>query len=211
MIDPIKFHNLIKQLDNQPIIAILRGISPEQSVDIASAIYAADIKTIEVPLTDEMAMSALALLIKNLPDDCFVGAGTVTTLTQLEQLITLKVSFIVSPNTDETIISKAIEHGIVPIPGIATPTEAYKAYQAGAKLLKVFPAASFGPSHISALRTVLPDDCQLIAVGGVNIKDRKQWQDAGARALGIGKDLYATGDTLQDVTKKLAHLTHPIE
>jgi 2-dehydro-3-deoxyphosphogalactonate aldolase len=204
---PTKLKSLTQKLAVQPIIAILRGISPEHSIEIALAIYEENIKVIEVPLTSDSAIKSIELLSKHLPDDCLVGAGTVTSLSQLKQLIALDIDFIVSPNTDKEVISAAIDNGVIPIPGVASPTEAFTAYQAGAKLLKVFPAASYGPMHIEALKTVLPKDCQLIAVGGIKITEMQTWTNAGALALGIGKDLYQTGDSLSVVTNKLAYLT----
>jgi len=187
----------------QPIMAILRGISVNSAADYGRALYQANIKMIEVPLTHTAAMEAIAVLIKTLPNDCLIGAGTVTSIEQVEQLSAIGATLAVSPHTDPLLIQQAISLGLLPMPGVATPTEAFQALQAGAKFLKVFPAASFGPRHISALATVLPNDSHLIAVGGVKLTEKNLWLNAGATGLGIGSDIFSTSDTYEDFIDKL--------
>ncbi len=163
-----------EKLAKQPVLAILRGLDTSSALAISMALYHRGIQVIEVPLTHENAFDVIRLLVKNRPADCLIGAGTVTTVAQVDKLARIGVSFIVSPNTDAEVIQAALACNLLPLPGVATATEAFMAYQAGAKLLKVFPAATYGPSHLSALSTVLPNDCALIAVGGVTLNDKQK-------------------------------------
>jgi 2-dehydro-3-deoxyphosphogalactonate aldolase len=107
----------------------------------------------------------------------------------------------VSPNTNPQVIELSLQAGLVPMPGWATATEAFTAYQSGARYLKCFPAATYGPEHIKGLRAVLPQDCQLLAVGGVAAEDAGQWLTAGVDGFGIGSELYRPGDSAEQVGK----------
>jgi len=193
----------LKHLSQQPLMAILRGLNAHSAEVYGQALYQAKIKIIEVPLTHNGAMEAITVLIDTLPNDCLIGAGTVTTIAQIEQLAALGATLAVSPHTDISLIRRAIELNLLPMPGVSSPTEAFQARQAGATFLKVFPAASYGPSHITALATVLPQHSYLIAVGGVKLSDQERWLKAGATGLGVGSDIYSASDSYEDFIDKL--------
>ncbi|WP_220347550.1 2-dehydro-3-deoxy-6-phosphogalactonate aldolase [Thalassotalea euphylliae] len=191
--------------DNQ-IIAILRGLPPEDAANVGKALYQSGTRVMEVPLNRPQALSCITILRENLPSDCIVGAGTVINITQVEQVKNAGGQLIVSPNCDSDLIDYTLELGLISLPGIATASEAFQAYHAGATTLKVFPAASYGTDHIKALTSVLPPECALIAVGGVSIENRHQWLSAGARAVGIGSHLYQQGDNLSQIQQKIKGL-----
>ena len=191
--------------DNQ-IIAILRGLSPQEAASVGNVLYQHGIRAMEVPLNRPQALECITILRENLPSDCLVGAGTVINITQVEQVKNAGGQLIVSPNCDSDLIDYTLELGLISVPGIATASEAFQAYHAGATTLKVFPAASYGPDHLSALASVLPPECALIAVGGVSIENRQQWLSAGASAVGIGSQLYQQGDNLSQIQQKLKGL-----
>jgi 2-dehydro-3-deoxyphosphogalactonate aldolase len=184
-----------------PVIAILRGVDPEQVVQIGEAIYKAGISIIEVPLNSPRPLASIANLVQAMGDRCVIGAGTVLTEADVVEVAAVGGEIAVSPNTNPQVIELSLQAGLVPMPGWATATEAFTAYQSGARYLKCFPAATYGPEHIKGLRAVLPQDCQLLAVGGVAAEDAGQWLTAGVDGFGIGSELYRPGDSAEQVGK----------
>ncbi len=194
---------MTKKLENwfaqMPVIAILRGVRPEEVVEIAEALYRAGIGIIEVPLNSPNPLISIKNLAQAMGDRCVIGAGTVLTEADVAGVTGAGGEIAVSPNTNPAVIVRSLEAGLVPMPGWATATEAFLAYQSGARYLKCFPAATYGPGHIKGLSAVLPKNCKLLAVGGVGADDADQWLQAGVDGFGIGSDLYKPGDSAEQV------------
>lgn len=180
-------------LDDLPLVAILRGIGPAEIVDVAAAMIAAGIRVLEVPLNSPDPLASVALLAQRFGDRCLVGAGTVLAVGEVAAVAGVGGQLIVSPNVAPTVIAEACVRGLVVMPGFATPTEAFAAWAAGARRLKLFPAASYGPAHLKALRAVLPPEIKLFAVGGIGLRDLSAWREAGAAGFGIGSELWRPG------------------
>ena len=182
-----------------PVIAILRGVRSEEVVDIGEALHRAGIGIIEVPLNSPEPFNSIANLAQAMGDRCVIGAGTVLTGADVVGVAAAGGEIAVSPNTDPEVIKQSLQAGLIPMPGWATATEAFAAYQSGARYLKCFPAATYGPEHIKGLRAVLPKNCQLLAVGGVGAEVAGQWLQAGVDGFGIGSELYKPGDSPEQV------------
>jgi 2-dehydro-3-deoxyphosphogalactonate aldolase len=193
-------------IEKHPVIAILRGINPEDVVEIAKCLYTHGIRIIEVPLNSPQAIKSIEKLVNALPDDCLIGAGTVFSIEQVIQIENVGGKLIVSPHCDPTLIQYCLSKDLHVIAGVATPTEAVIAYQAGARWLKLFPAQTYGFSHIKALKSVLPKDAYIIPVGGVSQHNALQWLSSGASALGLGSSLYQKNDALDVVIDKIIDL-----
>lgn len=185
--------------DRMPVIAILRGVRPEEVVEIGEAVYQAGIGIIEVPLNSPEPFKSIGKLVHHLGDRCVIGAGTVVTQADVVGVAAAGGKIAVSPNTDPEVIKLSLEAGLVPMPGWATATEAFTAYHCGARYLKCFPAATYGPDHIKGLRAVLPPDCKLLAVGGVGAEVAGQWLQAGTDGFGVGSELYRPGQSAEQV------------
>lgn len=190
-------------IKNHPVIAILRGVNPNEVVDIALCLYQHGIRVIEVPLNSPNALDSITNLVLSMPKDCLIGAGTVLTLAQAKQVENTGAKLIISPHCDTGIIEYCILKNLHVIPGIATATEAFSAYHAGARWLKLFPAQTYGFSHIKALKSVLPNDVHIIPVGGVSNTNVLQWLASDASALGIGNSLYQRNDIPAVVKNKV--------
>jgi len=182
-----------------PIIAILRGVKPDEVIDIGSVLVAAGIRIIEVPLNSPQPLASIERLRTALPRDALIGAGTVTTVAAVDQVAAAGGRLIVAPNMDVSVIARAVERGLEVLPGVMTPTEAFAAIAAGARHLKLFPGASVGPAHLKALREVLPADCGVWAVGGTSADNLCDWLRAGAAGIGVGGALYRAGFTVDVV------------
>ena len=185
-----------------PVVAILRGVRPEQVVAIGEALYKAGIGIIEVPLNSPEPMESIKSLADALGDRCVIGAGTVLTEADAEGVAAAGGQIAVSPNTDPAVITRSLALGMVPMPGWATVTEALVAYQAGARYLKLFPAATYGPEHVNGASAVLPTDCKVLAVGGVGANSAAAWLSAGVDGFGIGSELYKPGDSAEQVYQR---------
>ena len=193
----------MNHLKENPFIAILRGLQPTQAVAVVNLLYEAGLRVIEVPLNRPNALESIRLLQNNLPEDCLIGAGTVVTHEQLYSLIEMDIKLAISPNTNEGLIKKACDHKMISMPGFMSPTEAYVAYNSGARMMKLFPAASLGIVHLKAVLSILPNDVDVIAVGGVDPSNANLWLEAGAVGLGIGNSLFAQGDSYQVSKEKV--------
>jgi 2-dehydro-3-deoxyphosphogalactonate aldolase len=197
---------LERYINKHPVIAILRGITPKDVVEIAKCLYTHGIRVIEVPLNSPQAIKSIEKLVNALPDDCLIGAGTVFSIEQVIQIENVGGKLIVSPHCDPRLIQYCQSKNLHVIAGVATPTEAVIAYQAGAKWLKLFPAQTYGFDHVTALKSVLPDDAYIIPVGGVYQGNALKWLSSGASALGLGNSLYQKNDSLDEVTGKVIDL-----
>jgi Entner-Doudoroff aldolase len=206
---------LIRELDAMPIIAILRGLRSEEAIAVVEALYDAGIRVAEVPLNSPDPFETIALLVRHMGTRMLIGAGTVLEVGDVERLASIGCALCVAPNTNAQIIEASIAHGMVPLPGIATATEAFDAVAAGAQLLKVFPATN-SASTLSALRTVLPKHVRLLAVGGVQAELASALRSAGAYGFGLGADIYRpgwtaaqVGDKAREWTAHIARLSQP--
>ena len=193
---------LDEALSEMPVVAILRGVRPDEVVAIAEALYAEGIRGVEVPLNSPSPYDSIARLAFELGSRMACGAGTVLTAQHVSEVGKAGGTIIVSPNTDPEVITQALSLGLDPAPGFATATEAFRAIAAGARHLKLFPAATYGPGHVKQLRAVLPPEITVWAVGGVGPSQMADWWSAGARAFGIGSDIYAPGRTASEVATR---------
>ncbi len=186
-----------------PLVAILRGVRPDEVAAIADALFAAGIRIVEVPLNSPQPLESIARLATR-GDQLVIGAGTVTRVAEVEAVVAAGGRIIVSPNMDAGVIGRALALGAVPLPGVATATEAFAALAAGAPVLKLFPAASYGPAHLKALGAVLPAGTAVLPVGGVGPAHMAEWWAAGARGFGLGGDLYRPGMAPAEVGARAA-------
>lgn len=198
-------------LEKMPVIAIIRGVKPEEAADIGQAIYDAGIGVIEVPLNSPEPFKSIEKLNIALGNKCVTGCGTLTQLDDAKRVADAGGEIAVTPNTKPDIIQRCIELGMTPVPGWATPSDAFAAYQAGARYLKLFPAASYGVGHMKAVRTVLPTDTKILAVGGVNADNAQQWIQAGIDGFGIGSDIYKPGYSAEQVHQNAKNMINAIK
>jgi 2-dehydro-3-deoxyphosphogalactonate aldolase len=185
-----------------PVVAILRGIRPEESLPVGQALFAAGIRLMEVPLNSPDPLESIRRLAAAFAGRALTGAGTVLSPEAADDVEKAGGRLIVTPNTDARVIGRAIELGLEPMPGFATPSEAFVAVAAGARRIKLFPAASFGPAHLKAIREVLPPEVGIWAVGGTGAADIADWIAAGAEGIGVGGALYRPGDAAKTVGKR---------
>lgn len=189
-----------------PIVAILRGVEPRQVQAIGRVLVDAGIRIIEVPLNSPQALQSIEQLNASMPADVLIGAGTVTSVAAVNDVAAAGGRLIVSPNMDVAVIARSVELGLDVLPGVMTPTEAFAAYGAGARHLKLFPASASGMPHLKALLEVLPRDCRMWAVGGTGAANFAEWIAAGAIGMGVGGALYRAGSTPEAVAANAAAL-----
>lgn len=184
------------------IVAILRGITPDEAEAVAQTLIAAGITTIEVPLNSPNPLVSIGRMQASFGDQARIGAGTVLSIDQVRDVAATGARLIVSPNCDPRVIKASKAAGLDSFPGIMTPTEAFAALEAGADALKLFPGELIGPAGLRAMRAVLPPEVPLYAVGGVSAENMGDWLAAGATGFGIGSSIYKPGDTPQAVDGK---------
>lgn len=177
-----------------PLVAILRGVRPDDVLAIGHALYDSGIRCIEVPLNSPDPLASIEALAGTLPDDSLIGAGTVLDESQVDAVRDSGGRLIVSPVVNSAVIARAVAAGMLCMPGFATATEAFTAIRGGARFLKLFPASTYGPGHAKALSAVLPASCALFAVGGIASAAFAEWLDAGVLGFGVGSELYRPGD-----------------
>ncbi len=197
-------------LDLMPVVAILRGVRPDEVTGVAAALVASGISIIEVPLNSPQPLESIAALANLSSEDLMVGAGTVLKQEQVHQVADAGGEIIVSPNMDPLVIRATRAAGLASAPGILTPTEAFAALDAGADALKLFPATVAGPSGVGQLRAVLPSGTRLLAVGGVAADNLRNYWTAGASGFGLGGALYQPGDQPDDVAQKASAITRAV-
>lgn len=188
-------------LNKSPIIAILRGIRTKEVEAIVGALCREGILIAEIPMNSPDPIASIRLAQKLFGQRMLIGAGTVTRVEDVQEIYEAGGRLIVSPDTCPDVIRKAKEHGLLTLPGIATPTEALTALRAGADGLKLFPADVAGCRMLPALRSVLPRETLILAVGGVSLQTLADWKAAGVDGYGIGSALYKPGDTAEVVTR----------
>lgn len=187
-----------------PLVAILRGVGPHEALAHVAALYDAGVRAVEVPLNSPAPLESLHRIAEVFASRMALGAGTVLAADQVDAVAAAGGRLIVSPNTNPAVIDRAVHLGLDPAPGFATPTEAFAAYAAGARHLKLFPARTYGAGHLRQLSAVLPAEARVWAVGGVGPDDLAEWWAAGARAFGLGGELYRAGQTPADTAAKAA-------
>lgn len=185
-----------------PLVAILRGVRPEEVVDICSVLERAGIRIIEVPMNSPDAFSSIALLAGRFADTLLIGGGTVLDSTQVARIADAGGRLIVAPNADPTVVEAAKKKGMIALPGFATPTEAFTMIAAGADGLKLFPAEANPPKVLRALRAVLPKEIPVLPVGSITPDNMAEYWAAGANGFGLGSALYKPGDLAPTVAMK---------
>lgn len=186
-------------LSTLPLIAILRGISNAEVVEIGEALVSVGFRIIEVPLNSPAALGSIAALGRIVGDDVLIGAGTVLSCDQVEDVAAAGGRLIVSPNCNRYVIERAKRLGLVCVPGCATPTEIFSALRAGADGVKLFPAEMISPAAVSAIRAVTPPQALLLPVGGITLGNMAAFLDAGAAGFGVGSAIYRPGMCANDV------------
>lgn len=189
-------------LDPLPLVAILRGIGPDGAVGIGHVLADAGFRVLEVPLNSPQPLESIHRLARALGDNCLIGAGTVMSPAQVKEIAAAGGRLIVMPHADTAVIRAAKQAGMVCVPGVATPTEAFAALAAGADGLKLFPADQVSPAGLKAWRAVLPADVPLLPVGGIVPTNMAPWVAAGAQGFGIGSALYAPGIDVDEVARR---------
>lgn len=185
-----------------PLVAILRGLKPEEAESVVGSLIEAGFTAIEIPLNSPDPFRSIEIAARLAPAGCLIGAGTVLTVEDVARLEGAGGRLMVSPNVDPAVIRAAAARGMVTLPGVFTPTEALAAAAAGATGLKFFPASVLGPSGITAIRAVLPKDLTIAAVGGVSEKNFAEYVEAGITAFGLGSSLYKTGMSAAEVLER---------
>ncbi|HEX5687833.1 MAG TPA: 2-dehydro-3-deoxy-6-phosphogalactonate aldolase [Ideonella sp.] len=179
-----------------PLVAILRGLTPADATDVGRVLLDAGFQALEVPLNRDGALESIAQLVKLVPADVAVGAGTVTHAAQVDAVAATGANLIVSPHLDLAVVAHACELGLRSVPGVFTASEAFAALRAGADALKLFPAEAMPPAGLQALASVLPPGTELWPVGGVTPESMANWRRHGATGFGIGGALYRPGVSL---------------
>ncbi|HUR90555.1 MAG TPA: 2-dehydro-3-deoxy-6-phosphogalactonate aldolase [Ramlibacter sp.] len=190
--------NLHSALAQLPLIAILRGIRPDETPSVGQALDEAGWRVVEVPLNSPEPLKSIALLSRAFPQ-LLVGAGTVLHAEQVHEVHKAGGRLIVAPNFNAEVVSAAVDLGLQCIPGVVTPSEAFAALDAGATALKLFPAEMIPPAAVKAMRAVLPASTVLLPVGGITAANMAAYLAAGASGFGIGSALYAPGKSAADV------------
>lgn len=178
---------------HKPLVAILRGVKPDEVLDVGRELVTAGFGIIEVPLNSPAPLESIALLAKEFGNRAIIGAGTVLTKAEVDAVIDAGGRLIVSPNMNPDVIKQTIARDGLSFPGVFTPTEAFAAIDAGCHALKFFPASLHGPGGIKAIKAVLPETMPVLAVGGVTVPTISEWLSAGSNGFGIGSNIYKPG------------------
>ena len=195
-----KFQEAMRAL---PLVAILRGLKPTEALDIGVVLVEAGFRIIEVPLNSPQPLESIAILRQQFPQ-ALVGAGTVLTAQEARDVAAAGGELIVAPNFSREVVVETVRLGMVSLPGIMTPTEAFAALGAGAHGLKLFPAELASPAVVKAMLAVLPKGTPLVPVGGIGANNLQGWHAAGAAGFGLGSSLYKPGDDAAAVRAKAA-------
>ncbi|MCT4705275.1 2-dehydro-3-deoxy-6-phosphogalactonate aldolase [Enterobacteriaceae bacterium H11S18] len=190
------------QQEPLPLIAILRGITPDKAVEAAEALLECGFRYLEVPLNSPSPYESISLMRKAVGDRGYVGAGTVLSVEQVDRVAECGGQLIISPNCNPDVIAHAVEREMISLPGVMTPSEAFSAINAGASALKLFPAEQITPAITKAFRAVIPADVAFLPVGGIqpDAAQMRSYIQAGANGFGLGGGLYQAGmsiDTLR--------------
>ena len=208
---PIPAPKTIKSLlTEMPLIAILRGIHPEEATQVAKVLVDAGFRIIEVPLNSPNPIESIRRMVHELGDQVLFGAGTVTDPLSIAVIKAAGGRVVVSPHLDLEIVRVTKESRLFSIPGIATPSEAFSALAAGADALKLFPGEAIPPKVLKAVKVVLPPQTLLLPVGGINQGNMADYWHAGAAGFGIGSNLYAPGRKAEEIALRAKELVAAI-
>jgi len=177
-----------------PVAAILRGIRPDEALDVAAALVEAGIRILEVPFNSPNPLDSIAAMQQAFGDRAIIGGGTVLTIEAVEALHGAGGRIMVTPNTNPEVIARGAALGLELLPGFMTPSEAFAAINAGATRIKLFPAARLGPAYVKAVKDVLPKHAGVWAVGGTGADTIGEWLAGGCEGIGVGGALYKPGD-----------------
>ena len=189
-------------LAEAPIVAIIRGVRPDEVLAVAEALHQGGVRVVEVPLNSPEPLTSIQRLAEAYRGRMVCGAGTVLSVEDVEGVRAAGGEIVVSPNTRPDVIRRTVELGLESLPGFGTASEAFEAYVAGARRLKLFPAVSYGPAHVKQLKAVLPRDASVLAVGGVGAADMATWRAAGTDGFGIGGEIYRPGQSPEETLEK---------
>ncbi|HEY0113210.1 MAG TPA: 2-dehydro-3-deoxy-6-phosphogalactonate aldolase [Allosphingosinicella sp.] len=193
---------LKRRLAECPLVAIIRGVTPDEVEAIGEALFEGGIRIIEVPLNSPDPLASIQRLARQLGERALIGAGTVLRPEQVAQVKEAGGRVVVSPNTNPAVIGAVAAAGLVSLPGYFTPTEAFTALGAGAHGLKLFPAEGASPAVLKGQRAVLPKNVPVLVVGGVTPDGMRPWLDAGANGFGLGSGLYKPGQSAEETLAK---------
>jgi 2-dehydro-3-deoxyphosphogalactonate aldolase len=194
-----------------PLVAILRGFTPDEAMPIGEVLIQAGFRLIEVPLNSPRPLESIERLAYLFGREATIGAGTVTTVEQVTAIRDAGGTLIVSPHADERVIAATVAAGLVSLPGYFTPTEAFAALAAGAHALKLFPAEAASPAILRAQRAVLPREVPILPVGGIDADELAPWLAAGANGFGLGSALYKPGYTGDEVDERAQRFIAALE
>lgn len=186
-------------LGGLPLVAILRGLTPDEAPAIADALFDVGFRCLEVPLNSPEPFESIRRIVDRMGDRALIGAGTVLTVEDVRRMADVGGKIVISPNTDVDVIAATKDAGLQSLPAFFTPTEAFRAVAAGADALKLFPAELAGPQGLKAMRAVLPKTTPVLPVGGIDPDTMGSYLKAGAAGFGIGSSLYAPGRSVEDV------------
>jgi 2-dehydro-3-deoxyphosphogalactonate aldolase len=190
-----------------PLIAILRGLRPEEALDVGEALFDAGFRILEVPLNSPRPLDSIRILSARFVGSVSVGAGTVLSVADVDAVVEAGGTLIISPNFAADVMLRALTRGAVALPGVTTPSEAFAALGAGAAALKLFPAEMLPPAAVKAMLAVLPEGTRLIPVGGIGASNIGAYRAAGAAGFGLGSSLFKPGDDVKTVASKARALT----
>ncbi len=194
-----------------PLVAILRGLRPENALEVAEVLVRAGLRIIEVPLNSPDPLASIRAIADAHGDRILVGAGTVLTAGDVDAVIGAGGRLIVAPNLDAEVGARAAAHGAAWCPGVVTPTEAFAALRLGATALKVFPAEMVPPGAVAALRAVLPAEAAIVVVGGIAPEAMAGYRAAGAQGFGLGSALFRPGRSAEDIRGRAAAFIDGLE
>ena len=184
------------------VVAILRGVTPAEVLDVAEALLRGGVRVIEVPLNSPAPLHSIERLAQALGGRALIGAGTVLTAADADRVADAGARLLLAPNVDAAVVRQAKARGLIAMPGVATPSEGYAALAAGADALKLFPAEMLGPPVLKAWRAVFPPGTSMWPVGGVGLHNLAAFRAAGAAGAGIGSALYSPGVALDELERR---------
>ncbi len=194
-------------LDGHPLVAILRGVTPAEVLDVAAVLLGAGIRAIEVPLNSPQPLESIARLAARHGHEAVIGAGTVLSADAVRQVADAGARVVLAPNFHPAVVQEALTRGLLPMPGVATATEAFAAIDAGATHLKLFPADALGVATVKGWAAVLPAGTAMFAVGGIDAGNLGQFRAAGIAGAGIGSALYKSGVALDELHRRAKAFT----
>ena len=194
-----------------PLVAVLRGLTPDEAAPIGDALVDVGFTLLEVPLNSPDPLASIAAMAKRYAGRAIVGAGTVLTPQDVAAVADAGGALIVSPTTAPAVSRASVERGLISLPGYFTPSEAFAALHAGAHGLKLFPAEGAAPAFLKAQRAVLPKATKVLAVGGITPDTMPQWHAAGADGFGLGSNLYRAGKSAADVARDAAAFVQAVK